>query len=336
MSQELLANLWAAIIGLILALYVALDGFDLGIGVLSLFTRRQEDRQAMMSSIGAFWDANETWLVIAGGALFGAFPTAYGVLLNALYVPIMMMLFGLVFRAVSFEFRGHSRRPAIWEFAFGAGSLVAVVGHGFALGGLLSGIKVVDGHFAGGPWDWFSPLPILTAVAVGFGYVILGASYLLAGTEGPMHRRVQRWTVVSAVVMFAAIAAVTVLMPLWFRAVALQWTASPMRYVLSALSFGAIFAFVILILATFLRQYSRLPFVFSLITFFVAFAGLLAAMYPYIVPTSLTIQAAAADSRTLVFMLFGIALLIPVMLAYNLYLYRVFLGRRAGPHQESY
>ena len=100
MSQELLANLWAAIIGLILALYVALDGFDLGIGVLSLFTRRQEDRQMMMSSIGAFWDANETWLVIAGGALFGAFPTAYGVLLNALYVPIMMMLFGLIFRAV--------------------------------------------------------------------------------------------------------------------------------------------------------------------------------------------------------------------------------------------
>lgn len=330
MTQPFLANLWAAIISLVLALYVILDGFDLGIGVLSLFTRRREDRDRMMSSIGAFWDANETWLVIAGGTLFGAFPMAYGTLLNALYVPIMIMLFGLIFRAVSFEFRSHSRRKAIWEFAFGAGSLVAVVGQGFTLGGLLGGIKVVDGNFAGSVWDWFTPLPILMAVAVSFGYVVLGASYMLARSEGSMHHRVHQWLIVSSTAMFATVMAVSITMPFLFHHIALKWSIHSVRYLLYALSLGAVFAFLILIFSTFYRHRSYLPFAFSLIVFLIAFFGLLVVLYPYIVPASITIQMAAADSRTLVFMLCGIGPLVPVMLFYNLYMYRVIIGRANG------
>jgi cytochrome bd ubiquinol oxidase subunit II len=268
-SPDFLALIWASIIGLILALYVLLDGFDLGIGLLTLFTRNRAERSVMMSGIGPVWGANETWLVLAGAMLFGAFPRIYGVVLNALYLPVLLMLFGLIFRAVSFEFRGHSDRKPLWEFVFGAGSLAAIAGQGFILGGLLGGLRVADGVFAGGPWDWLTPFTGLVAVALAVGDAVLGAAYLLArAPQGALRERMRRLTFAGAGLMLAAL-----------------------------IGIGIAIAF--------LRPDRHGP-------------------------QALSLAAEAADSRTLLFMLGGLGPLIPVMLAYNVYLYRVFRGPIGG------
>jgi cytochrome d ubiquinol oxidase subunit II len=217
----------------------------------------------MMSSIGAFWDANETWLIVAGGILFGAFPLAYGVLLNALYIPVMIMLFGLIFRAVSFEFHSHSlgKSKTLWQFAFGTGSLVAVMGQGLSLGGLLGGVRVLDDEFVGGPGDWLSGTSVVVAIVIALAYMVLGATYLRG--KNPRQGQKHSWR----------------------------------------------------------------PFAASLAILGVIFAGLLVTICPYIVPKSITIPQAAASTGTLTIMLFGVGLLIPIMLGYNYYMYRVFRGK---------
>jgi cytochrome d ubiquinol oxidase subunit II len=321
-----LANVWAGLLVLMLGLYVILDGFDLGIGILSLFTPAQKSRAVMMKSIAPVWDANETWLVLAGGTLFGAFPIVYSVVLNALYIPIMFMLFGLIFRAISFEFRGQSKRKRPWEFCFGLGSLLAAAGQGFILGGIMTGIKTGDTGFIGSEWDWFNLLSILTVVAVIFGYIMIGASYLITKTQGDICNYVQKSMTVSAILMFLMITAITVSMPFTYRHFAEKWISQNTRFVMLALTLGAVFAFIMLIVSTVLKKYRRLPFIMSLLIFTSAFSGLGLGLYPFLVPPSITIESAASSPKTLVFMIFGIGLLIPVMLSYNLYMYRVFHG----------
>jgi cytochrome bd ubiquinol oxidase subunit II len=326
MDHALLAYIWAFLLGLMLMLYVVLDGFDLGIGVLSLFTRDQRRRATMMASIGAVWDANETWLVLAGGTLFGAFPIVYGLALNALYIPITVMLLGLVLRASSFEFRQHARAKRPWEIAFGAGSLLAVLGQGFALGGWLGGISHVDGHFAGQPWDWFNGVSVMVTVAVGFGFVMIGASYLIAKVDEEMQRPVHTMVLVSSILMALAVLAISLSMPLLSQAVSRRWLHDKGRYFVWAMALGAAFAFAMLLLSTVWRRFRRLPFAASLLFFATTFAGGISVVYPHLVPPTVTVTAAAADKQTLTFMLWGIGPLIPVMLLYNLYLYRVFRG----------
>ncbi|MFB3891827.1 MAG: cytochrome d ubiquinol oxidase subunit II [Phycisphaerae bacterium] len=335
MEHAFLAHVWALLLALMLAMYVILDGFDLGIGVLSLFVSRSDYRRQMMASIGAVWDANETWLVLAGGTLFGAFPAAYAVACNALYIPIMVMLFGLVFRAVSLEFRAHSRHKRAWEAAFGLGSLLAVAGQGFTLGGVLSEINVgAGGEFAGGPWDWLTPLSALTFVAVGFGYVMIGGAYLIAKADGLMRRHVRTMVLVFAVVMFAAVAAVTILLPILHDIFARRWIKDPARGFLYAFGVGAAFALVMILLSTRLARSRYLPFASCIVFFLLALAGGLTAAYPYILPPSLRIVETASGTPTLIFMLVGIGPLIPLMLLYNLYLYRVFRGQAAQADEE--
>ncbi len=179
MSAALLSQIWFGIIVLEVGLYLVLDGADLGIGILSLFRRREHARALMMRVIGPIWDANETWLVIAGGTLFGAFPLAYGIILNALYIPVMLLVFGMILRAVSFEFHEYSQHHAFWSFLFGVGSLVAVLGQGFLAGGILSGIHVVHGSFAGGLFDWLTPFTLGITAVISGGYVIIGHAYLV-------------------------------------------------------------------------------------------------------------------------------------------------------------
>jgi cytochrome bd ubiquinol oxidase subunit II len=326
MTHFFLANLWAVLIAMMLALYVMLDGFDLGIGVLSLFTKEMRVREIMMKSIGAIWDANETWLVVVGGALFGAFPPVYSTVLNALYIPIMLMLFGLILRAVSFEFRAHSERKTIWEWAFGTGSLAAAMGQGFTLGGLITGIKIGTNGFEGGLWDWFNLLSIFVTIAVTFGYVMMGASYLIAKTTAEVRRFAQLRMTISSVLMFTMIIAITVMMPFVYKNFADKWISQDIKFLMYALGLGVIFAFIMLMVSTRYTKYSRLPFVMSLLIFISAFAGLGTGMYPYIVPPSLTIEGSAASIKTLIFMICGIGPLIPVMLLYNFYMYYVFKG----------
>ncbi len=326
MTHSFLPHLWAGLVVLMLALYVILDGFDLGIGILSLFTRRQSDRPVMMASITAVWNANETWLVLAGGTLFGAFPIVYSVVLNALYIPIMLMLFGLIFRAVSFEFRGHSIRKRKWEFAFGLGSLIAASGQGFTLGGIMTGIKTGPTGFEGNVWDWLNPLSFLAMIAIVFGYIMIGSAYLITKTQGESRDFARLRMTISSTLMFIMITAISILMPFTHKYFEIKWTSHYTQYLMYALATGAAFAFAMLLLSTIFIRYVRLPFFMSLLIFIIAFSGLGIGLYPYLVPPSITIQTGAASSETLIFMIYGIGILIPVMLFYNLYMYRVFKG----------
>jgi cytochrome bd ubiquinol oxidase subunit II len=322
-----MVTIWLLLLVLTLVLYVVLDGFDLGAGVLSLFTRDAPRREAMMSSIGSIWDANETWLLVAGTILFGAFPPVYSVVLNALYLPISVMLFGIIFRAVSFEFRVWSTRKRFWEAAFGAGSLMVVLGQGFAVGGLLSGIAVRDNLFAGGAWDWFNPFSVLVAVAVSFGYAMLGSSYLIRKMPFAMLERVRAQMAVSATLMLCCAAIATITAPFLVPAVLERWLAESWRFYLPALGIGGGVALVMLALATRFRSHTTLPLVVSMTIIVLTLAGGLAVAYPWLVPPSITITQAAAPSPILFVMLFGIGLFIPLLLVYNVYLYRVFRGR---------
>lgn len=321
-----LANVWLVFLGLFLALYVVLDGFDLGIGVLSLFARQQERRNIMVASMASVWDANETWLVLVGGVLFGAFPLAYAIALNALYLPIVTMLFALMFRGVAFEFREHSRDKGLWDIAFGLGSTLATVCQGFSLGGLIGGVSVKDGHYSGGAFDWLSPFSAFVALGAVFGYVLLGATYLIMKTEKEQQRHSRRQAWIAGSLMMLAAVVVSVWTPLRYPFVATKWFGAGSLYWFAVPPLFAVFCAAMLARAL-VKRYEHAPFFWSIGIFVASFAGLAASLYPYIVPRAVTVVDAAADNMTLTSMLLGIGLLIPVMLAYNAYQYIVFRGK---------
>lgn len=324
--QLFLGNIWFALIGLMLVLYVVLDGFDLGVGLMSLFACDEDRRGIMMASLGSVWDANETWLIVLGGALFGAFPVVYGVALHALYIPVMLMIFGLIFRGVAFEFHEHAQRKAIWGIAFGAGSLLAAISQGLILGAILNGITVNNNRFTGGVWDWFHPFTVLVAAGVAFGYALLGATFLIIKTSGETQHRSYHRARVSAWAMLVVAAGVTLWTPYLYPTIASKWFSLPTFFLIAPLPLGALLAFALL-LRSLRQRHEYAPFIYSLIVFLCSFAGLALSLYPYLLPPSISIANAAASARTLVFMLTGIGMLLPIMLIYNGYQYFVFRGK---------
>jgi cytochrome d ubiquinol oxidase subunit II len=326
-----LIDVWLVFLALFLAFYVVLDGFDLGIGVLSLFVREGERRTLMMASLSTVWDANETWLIVLGGALFGAFPVAYGVVLHALYLPIIVMIFGFAVRGVSFEFRAHANRRRFWDLCFGLGSLVAALCQGFALGALISGTRVTNGGFTGGVFDWFSGFSIIVAIGVVFGYSLLGATYLILKTEGEQQAHAVGMAWVTGALMLAAAAAVSIWTPLRFPFVARKWFGQGLEGYFALPPAIAIFCSIMLARALIMRK-EFAPIFWTSGIFLCSLIGLAASFYPYIVPGAVTAQAAAADSLTLVFMMVGIGMLIPVMIFYNGYQYLIFRGKVHDPH----
>ena len=325
-----LIDVWLCFLGLFLAFYVVLDGFDLGIGVISLFVREEDRKGIMMASLGSVWDANETWLVVLGGALFGAFPIVYGIVLNALYLPIMVMIFALIFRGVAFEYREHTHRR-LWDHAFGIGSLIAALCQGFALGGLIGGPSVADERFTGGTFDWLSPFSVLVALGVVFGYVLLGATYLIVKTEGAAQQQAIRTAWIAGALMLIAAAGVSLWTPIRYPFVAEKWFGNG---IISAFAIPPLFAvFCSAMLARALwKRYEHAPFSWSIGIFLSSLIGLAASLYPYLIPRSVTAEAAGADSLTLVIMMLGIGLLIPVMIVYNAYQYAVFSGKVSSSH----
>jgi cytochrome d ubiquinol oxidase subunit II len=326
-----LVSTWVGFLALFLTFYVVLDGFDLGIGVLSLFVREGERRGIMMASLSSVWDANETWLVVLGGALFGAFPSVYGIVLHALYLPLIVMIFALIFRGVAFEFREHSRRPRVWETAFGVGSLTATLCQGFVLGGLIAGPQVRGGQFVGHPFDWLSLFSVLAALGVVFGYVLLGATYLIMKTTGEQQSRAVHTAWIAGALMLLAAACVSVWTPLRYPFVAEKWFGAGIDLRFAVPPACALFCSVML--ARSLRAvHEHAPFFWTIGIFLASLAGLAGSLSPYLVPRSVTALQAGSDSLTLVFMMLGIGLLIPVMIAYNAYQYVVFRGKVTGPH----
>src|SRR6202008_2020188 len=212
--ESYLPVIWAAIIALAVAMYVILDGFDLGIGILFPFAETDRDRDQMMNSVAPFWDGNETWLVLGGAGLMVAFPLAYSIILPALYLPVIVMLLALVFRGVAFEFRwlGVASKPH-WTFSFTAGSVLAAFCQGLVLGGLIQGIKIENDAFAGGPFDWATPFSVLCGVGLVAGYAFLGATWLIMKTEGSVARRARDQAKVLLITVLALMAIVTVWTP---------------------------------------------------------------------------------------------------------------------------
>ncbi|MDJ0676736.1 MAG: cytochrome d ubiquinol oxidase subunit II [Calothrix sp. MO_167.B42] len=329
-----LPQVWFAILALFLFLYVMLDGFDLGVGILSVTASDEERRGILMTSLGNVWDANETWLVLMGGALFGAFPLAYSTILTALYIPILMMIFGFIFRAVAFEFREHANRKAFWNLAFGAGSFLAALGQGFALGGVLAGIKVdAAGDFVGGTWDWLSVPSLLVALTLIQGYVLIGSTYLVWKTTGNLQQTHYKTAIIAAWTTLLGAIAITAIAPIFYDYARQRLFTQPLIYIFTIIPILGVLLIWQLITSLNKRQ-EKAPFFWTILLFLLTFIGLALVVFPYIIPTEITIYEAAASPSSLVFMLIFIGFLIPIMLAYNLYQYFVFRGKITGAHYE--
>ncbi|MEP4052683.1 MAG: cytochrome d ubiquinol oxidase subunit II [Litorimonas sp.] len=323
-----LAYAWAGLLAIAVYIYVVLDGFDLGLGILYPFFKKKEDRDLLMNTVAPVWDGNETWLVLGGGGLFAAFPMAYAVLMPALYVPIIAMLLALVFRGVAFEYRWRTKRwLKYWDLAFIGGSVVAAFSQGIALGALLQGV-VVDGRaYGGGWWDWLTPFSLLCGVAVVAGYGLLGATWLIMKTGDDVQARARKLGWFFGLATIGFIGAVSLATPFldvnyysrWFEMPGLFVTI-PMPLVIGALA--------ITLLASMRAQHREYrPFILSLLLFALCFVGLGISMFPYIVPPHVTILDAATPYRSQIFMFVGACVLIPVILGYTAFAYWVFRGK---------
>jgi cytochrome bd ubiquinol oxidase subunit II len=319
--------IWAGLIAFAVLAYVLLDGFDLGIGILFPFLKNRDERHLAMSTIAPVWDGNETWLVLGGGGLFAVFPLAYAIVMPALYPLIIAMLLGLIFRGVAFEFVHRTQRMrALWEVGFWGGSLVAALAQGMSLGALVQGIAVNGRGYGGGNWDWLTPFSVLTALALVVGYAMLGATWLILKTEGETLTRARRFAMPLGVALIALIGAVSIATPFLRPEYLARWFGWPS---------GAWSAIVPVLLAlaiwqlwTGLRnQDHRRPFLATAAIFVLAYAGLGVSFYPNLVPPALTIAEAAAPDKSLLFLLVGAVVLIPMILAYTAYSYWVFRGK---------
>jgi cytochrome d ubiquinol oxidase subunit II len=318
--------IWSCLLGLAILLYVILDGFSLGVALLFRSTRNEEERDILMNSIAPIWDANQTWLVFGGGALFVAFPKIYGVLFSALYIPLLTFIFGLIFRGVTFEFRANATRKGPWNTAFFFGSLVAVIAQGSTLGGILSGTKVSGDHFAGGPFDWLTPFSMTVGVALIAGYILLGSTYLIIKTTGVVQERAYSQAFRSALIVLVFQILVTVWTPLHYPSTLQNWFSPPRIYFIWTFPMLGLAAFYGLIRSLKARR-EILPFVFSIVFFFAGYLGLITSIYPYVVPPHITFRGTAAQYETLRFTLWGVILVLPFVLGYTVYSYTVFRGK---------
>lgn len=329
-----LSMIWAVLIAVAVFLYVALDGFDLGVGILFPFAKDAKERDQMQAAIAPVWDGNETWLVLGGGGLFAAFPKAYAALMPALYLPIYLMLIALIFRGVAFEFRAHGRKSGRkwWTFAFSAGSIAAAAAQGFVLGGFIQGVNLADGQFAGGPLDWLTPFSILVAVSLVAGYALLGACWMVFKTQGDLYERARNWVKQLAVLTALAMGAVSLGTLGVDPRVTERWGVS-----MTHIEWGSFIKLAPLPLAALAvcfalwrrwkGQPSLMPYLLAVGLFLVGYLGLAVSLWPYIVPFAMTPAQAAAADVALSFLLWGALPILPLILAYTGYVYWLFRAK---------
>jgi cytochrome d ubiquinol oxidase subunit II len=320
--------IWYGLIGTAVLLYVVLDGFDLGIGILFPFAPSGSCRNKMMNSIAPFWDGNETWLVLGGGGLLAAFPLAYSILMPALYVPVIIMLLGLIFRGVAFEFRfkASEKSRKIWDYAFHFGSLTAAVMQGMFLGAFVQGVQVQGRSFAGASFDWLNAYSVMTGIALVFGYALLGATWLVMKTDG----ETQTWARKTAAYVLGyvglGIALVSISMPVMNEGIRERWFSLPNFFFLLPipLATAVMFGFIWRDLHTG-REYR--PFVLSIGVFLAGYAGLAISLWPWLVPFSVTYRQAAAAAESQSLLLVGTVVMLPMVLGYTVYCYYIFRGK---------
>lgn len=329
-----LAFIWAGLIAFAVLTYVILDGFDLGIGILFPFARSEHDKDLMMNSVAPVWDGNETWLVLGGGGLFAVFPLAYSIIMPALYMPIIFMLLALVLRGVSFEYRWRVKDKELWNAAFFLGSFLAAFCQGIVLGALVQGIEVEGRAYAGGWFDWLTPFSVLTGFAVVIGYALLGATWLIVKTEGPIQIQMRHysWWLGAATLGLIGLASLCTpfLDPLYFE----RWFSFP-RSLWSMIVPVLMLGFSLSFFMGLNDQRDLRPFLSALGFFVVSFIGLGFSLYPMMIPPSISIWEAAAPNESLSFALYGAVVFLPIILAYTAYSYWVFRGKiskEAGYH----
>ena len=347
MSADAIATIWAFLIATAVFLYVCMDGFDLGIGVLFPWIDGRDERDLAVNTVAPVWDGNETWLVLGGAGLFGVFPLAYATIFPALYMPLILMLLALIFRGVSFEMRFRSETAGQllwWDRAFSGGSVVAAFFQGIALGALVQGIDVEGRAYAGGWWDWLSPFSVLTGAALLAGYGLLGACWVVWKTEGGLQEQARRLARVFALLTLGFIALVSAIMPFLMPEFRARWFDFPV--ILLALPVPVL---VVLLAWRLFRALDEsgeaarartepvpegrvlwvdgLPFLCALGLFFLSYAGLGISMWPLMVPPDITIWDAAAPRDSQLFVLVGAAVLIPIILGYTAYTYWIFRGK---------
>lgn len=329
---------WAVLAATAIFIYVVLDGFDLGLGMLFLAEPDKKHRNIMVQTIAPVWDGNETWMIFGGAALYGVFPNAYATILPALYLPVLIMLFALIIRGVAFEFRSrmHTQQAQnLWDIGFCGGSLVASLMQGIILGTLVSGIRIEDNKFAGSSFDWLAPFPIFCGLAVACGYALLGATWLIWRTASDLQTTMRKWAGILSVAMLVMIAAVSAWTPALHVTYMQHWTTWPRILYVAPVPVAVIALAILMLQALRGKTSRRIPFFCALGWFFLSFSGLGINIWPYIVPPSMTIWQASSPPASQKFLLAGTVFLLPLILAYTAYAYHVFRGT-VNEHSESY
>ena len=327
---DMLPVLLALLLGVTVVMYVVLDGFDLGIGMLFPFYPEESDRDQIMNSVAPFWDGNETWLVLGGVTLWAAFPKAFAVIMPAVYIPVIVLLLALIFRGVAFEFRWVAKpRHRKWDISFAAGSTAASFAQGLILGGILEEIPMAGGQFAGGPLWWLSPFSLMCGFAVTVGYALLGATWLMMKTSGAVEDRARKLGPPLLLALLAFIVVVSIWTPLQFQRIADRWFNVPNIFFLAQVPVAtALFAW--LCWRSMRKGGTLLPFISAIAIFLLAFLGLVVSNVPYLVPPTMTVWDAASHPTSQVFYLIGASILLPMILAYTVLVFWLFRGK-LGP-----
>lgn len=330
---------WAIIIFFGVMMYVIMDGFDLGIGMLYPLVPEREHRDVMMNTVAPVWDGNETWLVLGGAGLFAAFPLAYSVILSAMYLPLVFMLLGLIFRGVAFEFRfkAHDHERHIWDKAFIGGSVIAAFFQGVILGAYIDGIKMTGHVFSGGTLDWLAPFPLFTGLGVVAAYTLLGCCWLIWKTEGALQKRMLQLGMPLIWTLLFVISIISIWTPMTHPAIAARWFTLPNLF-----WFSPVPLLVMLTMFLFIRALKKIknnldsdhakisdiaPFIYALCLIFLGYTGLAISLWPHIIPPYITIWDAAAPLASQVFILWGMLVIIPMILVYTGWAYYVFRGK---------
>jgi cytochrome bd ubiquinol oxidase subunit II len=319
--------IWAGVIAFGIFMYVVMDGFDLGIGILYPFFRDKDERDAMMNTVAPIWDGNETWLVLGGAGLFAAFPLAYSVVLTALYLPLVIMLIALIFRGVAFEFRFKAKRTRyVWDAAFIWGSIVATFAQGVVLGAFIEGLKVENRQFVGGAFDWLAPFPLFCGAGLVAGYAMLGCAWLLMKTEGKLRHKMYKLMLPLTCALLLFIAAVSIWTPLAHESIAQRWFTLPNLFYFIPVPTLVAVTILGIVRAVHLKIDWQ-PFVLTLVLIALSYTGLAISLWPNIIPPSVSIWAASAPESSQAFALVGVVFMVPIILIYTAYSYWVFRGK---------
>ena len=327
--------IWSGLLAIAVAMYVVVDGFDLGVGILFKAAHSENWRDRMMFSVAPVWDGNETWLILGGGGLFAVFHLSYAILMPALYVPIIAMLIALIFRGIAFEFRFKADRSKfLWDNAFHYGSLAATFFQGLVLGAFVQGFAHDGRQFTGGTWDFLTPFSVVTGLSLILGYGLLGATWCVMKTTGELEIWARRMAVRFLIGTILAMACVSLWVPFLGREIEARWFTWPNLAFLAPVPLVTAFV-AFRIFRNLERGHHHSPFLLSIALFLLGYLGLGISLFPYIVPPDLTIWQASNTVNSQLFALVGFAIVMPITFTYTAYAYYVFRGKVAEEIQAG-